>query len=377
MQCNGNRREDFHYLKEDVPAFGPPHWVAGAIGNSRWAGVRMRDLFKAAGLDVDAVSLRQSELPAGATNVSLMGSDHDEVGNHYCCSVPVEKCIDPFGDVIVAYEMNGLPIPRQHGYPCRAIVPGHAGARNCKFLERITVTPNPCQDAGNWKQYAVHAPDVTIDKLSEFEKHACDLKKDPVVQEMPVQSMITKPSAGETLAISGTPEAPTVKVQGLAWGGGGLGVNRVDVSLDGGKNFTRATLLPPDVNQRRGSVWSWTFFEKEIVIPPSLVNDLKKGKRVSLELTSKALNTAWNVQPPTPDVTYNPHGCCVNHWYRVPVTVDPRVRVNSLPQPDPEEPFENKPSGGKFKSPFRHLDPPGTNYKPAVDPPEVGGGSSG
>jgi DMSO/TMAO reductase YedYZ molybdopterin-dependent catalytic subunit len=47
-----------------------------------------------------------------------------------------------------------MPIPRQHGFPCRAIIPGHAGARNCKFLERITVTPNPCQDAGNWKQYA-------------------------------------------------------------------------------------------------------------------------------------------------------------------------------------------------------------------------------
>ena len=124
-------------------------------------------------------------------------------------------------------------------------------------------------------------------------------------------------------------------------------------------------------------MWSWTFFEKEILIPPSLVSDLKKGKRVSLELTSKALNTAWNVQPPTPDVTYNPHGCCVNHWYRVPVTVDPRVRVNSLPAADPDEPFENKPSGGKFKSPFRHLDPPGTNYKPSVDPPEVGGGNSG
>ena len=155
--------------------------------------------------------------------------------------------------------------------------------------------------------YAVHAPDVSIEKLSEFEKHACDLKKDPVVQEMPVQSMITKPSAGETLAISGTPEAPTVKVQGLAWGGGGLGINRVDVSLDGGKNFTRAALLPPEVNQRRGNVWSWTFFEKEILIPPALVCELKRGKPVTLELTSKALNTAWNVQPPTPDVTYNPH----------------------------------------------------------------------
>ena len=53
-----------------------------------------------------------------------IGYDHDEVGNQYCCSFPFEKAIDPFGDVIVAYEMNGAPIPRQHGYPVRAIVPG-------------------------------------------------------------------------------------------------------------------------------------------------------------------------------------------------------------------------------------------------------------
>jgi hypothetical protein len=61
--------------------------------------------------------------------------------------------------------------------------------------------------------------------------------------------------------------------------------------------------------------------------------------------------------------------------YRVPVTVDPRVRVNSLPPPDAADPFENKPSGGKFKSPFRHLDPPGTHYKPPT--PEVSGGCGG
>jgi hypothetical protein len=76
IQCNGNRREDFHYLKDGQPAFGPPHWVAGAIGNATWAGARMRDVLGAAGLDVDAISLRKAEPPPGAEHVSLMGADH-------------------------------------------------------------------------------------------------------------------------------------------------------------------------------------------------------------------------------------------------------------------------------------------------------------
>ncbi len=166
IQCNGNRREDYHFIDGKTPAFGPPHWVAGAIANSTWAGVRLRDVLKVAGLDVDSISLGKKEAPAEAVSVALLGSDHDEVGNQYCCSFPFEKAIDPYGDVILAYEMNGADIPRQHGYPVRAIVPGNAGARNCKFLERVTVTDKPCCDSSNWKQYAVHAPDTPLEQLA-------------------------------------------------------------------------------------------------------------------------------------------------------------------------------------------------------------------
>jgi sulfite oxidase len=124
IQCNGNRREDFHYIDGNTPAFGPPHWVAGAIGNATWAGARMRDVFRYCGMDVDGFSLNKVPVPKEATMVGMTGYDHDEVGNQYCCSFPFEKSIDPYGDVILAYEMNGVDIPRSHGYPIRAIVPG-------------------------------------------------------------------------------------------------------------------------------------------------------------------------------------------------------------------------------------------------------------
>ena len=108
------------------------------------------------------------------------------MGNQYCCSFPFDKAIDPTGDVILALEMNGEPIPRSYGFPVRAIVPGHAGARNCKFLEKVSVTDMACkvkmiqgkhsdicfialpQDDANWKQYAVHAPDVAVQKVEYY-----------------------------------------------------------------------------------------------------------------------------------------------------------------------------------------------------------------
>ena len=70
---------------------------------------------------------------------------------------------------------------------------GHAGARNCKFLEKVTVTDTACKGDSNWKQYAVHAPDVPIEKIAEFNEYKEELMADPPVQEMPVQSMITSP----------------------------------------------------------------------------------------------------------------------------------------------------------------------------------------
>ena len=365
IQCNGNRREDYHYVDGKTPAFGPPHWVAGAIANSQWTGVRLRDVMRAAGMDVDGISLGRVKPPKEAISVGLHGMDIDEVGNQYCCSFPFEKAVDPFGDVILAFEMNGVPIPRSHGFPVRAIVPGNAGARNCKYLERVTVTDTPCCDSCNWKQYAVHAPDVPLEQLQDFEKHAKALKKDPAVQEMPVQSLITWPSAGDVLASTlkgrvNEKGIPIVTVKGIAWGGGGEGINRVDVSLDGGKHFTRAELLPNPVEQRRGSIWSWVFFEQDIPLPDHVVAKLNAGERVELVLTSKALNTSWNVQPENPNPNRNPHGCCVNHWYRVPVQLDPKAKADV---PGEVGDFANKPSGGKFTTPFRNLDPPPSDRK--------------
>jgi sulfite oxidase len=363
IQCNGNRREDYHYLDGKTPAFGPPHWVCGAIGCSTWSGVRLRDLYRAAGMDVDGISLGKVSAPQKATSVGLLAYDCDEVGNQYCCSFPFEKSLDPFGDVIVAYEMNGKDIPRGHGYPVRCIVPGNAGARNCKYLERVTVTDSPCSDNSNWKQYAVHAADTPLHKLLDFGKHKKELEKDQAVQQMPVQSFVTTPAANDVLAAKINVDEDgdySVWVEGISWGGGGQGINRVDVSVDGGKHFVRADLLEkPIPKERYGSCWSWQFFEKRVKLPPHMVEQIKRGEKVTLDVCSKALNSAWNVQPETPQANWNAHGCCVNHWYRVPCTFDPKAPKDAPYVPDVESgEFVNKPSGGKFTKPFTNTDVP-------------------
>ena len=320
-------------------------------------------MYRAAGMDVDNISLGNISAPKEATQVGLLAYDHDEVGNQYCCSFPFEKSIDPFGDVIVAYEMNGEAIPRGHGYPVRCIVPGNAGARNCKYLERVTVTSTPCSENCNWKQYAVHSPDTPLVKLLDFGEHKKELEKDQAVQEMPVQSFVTTPAANDVLsgkvALDATDGNYYVWVEGIAWGGGGAGINRVDVSVDGGMNFTRADMLDRPVQQRRNSQWAWVFFEKRVRVPPEIAEKIKRGEKVQLDVCSKALNSAWNVQPETPEANWNAHGCCVNHWYRVPVEVDPAASKNVEYVPDEASgEYANKPSGGKFTKPFNNVDTP-------------------
>jgi len=92
-----------------------------------------------------------------------------------------------------------------------------------------------------------------------------------------------------------------------------------------------------------------------VPLPPDMREQLQRGEDVELTLTSKALNSAWNVQPENPLPNRNPHGCCVNHWYRVPATLSATAPHDIAA---PEGDFANKPSGGRFATPFRNLDTP-------------------
>ena len=128
VQCGGNRRLE---MKSRRTLKGLD-WRGGAIGNGQWTGVRLTDVLALAGFDEDK--------SPGARHVIFEGLDVDPSNDHFNASIPIEKAADPRGDVILAYEMNGEQLSRDHGYPIRVIVPGVVGVRNVKWLGRIEVS---------------------------------------------------------------------------------------------------------------------------------------------------------------------------------------------------------------------------------------------
>ena len=107
-------------------------------------------------------------------------------------SIPIEKALSPFGDVLIAYEMNGKPLSPEHGGPFRMIVPGHVGVRNIKWVEEVLASDEEAH--GPWQRgiaYKGFSPSVT-----SFE--GIDIEKIQSVQEQPVTS-VSPPQVEDTL----------------------------------------------------------------------------------------------------------------------------------------------------------------------------------
>ncbi len=108
-------------------------------------------------------------------------------------SIPITKALNYRGDVILAYEMNGQSIPLEHGFPVRAIVPGHVGVRNVKWVNKITLSPEEAK--GTWQRGMAYKGFSPATKTLE----GVDVEKIPSVQETSVQSAITWPQPSSTL----------------------------------------------------------------------------------------------------------------------------------------------------------------------------------
>jgi len=336
LQCAGNRREDMH--DNDHKIFIAPHWVVGAMSTAKWGGVKMRDVLEHCGLDVDGMALGK-ENPSDIKHVQFEGYDTDETGLCYGGSIPIDKAVDGLGEAIFAFEMNGQPLPRDHGYPVRAIAPGHAGARQCKWLHKVILSDKESQKSWQQKSYRGFAPDITFEgDLADWPPPRLD--QAPIVQEMPVQSLVCNPPQNSLLGMKG---ATDITVKGVAWSGGGRKIERVDVSIDGGKTWTAAELYKP-IEQRRNRHWAWTQFNKTLPLPEEVRKRLERGEQVSLDITSKAMNSDFNVQvrpgntclhsvmlyanilisrtlqPEQMEPYWNARGVCINHWYHVKVS---------------------------------------------------------
>ncbi|XP_048474850.1 sulfite oxidase, mitochondrial isoform X2 [Rhincodon typus] len=286
LQCAGNRRSEMNAVR----LVKGLNWGMAAIGNATWRGVKLSDVLKYAGLPENT----------NAKHVQFEGLDKDLSGTPYGASISIRKALAKDGDVLLAYEMNGEDLSRDHGFPLRVIVPGVVGARNVKWLSKIIVSKEESQSHWQVNDYKGFSPSVDWDTV--------DFSTAPAIQELPIQSAITTPCNNEF--ISADNEEITVK--GYAWSGGGREVIRVDVSLDGGKTWKVADLTGE--KQDAGRMWAWKLWQLTVPLP--------KGQK-NLEIICKAVDNNYNVQPDTVAPIWNLRGVLNNSWSRVKVTINP------------------------------------------------------
>jgi len=237
VQCAGNRRREFNKIK----TVRGLEWDAGAIGTAEWTGVMLRDVLQYIGFDEDNSNFE---------HVHFVGMDGDKEKS-YGASIPIHKAIDKHGDVLLAFEMNGKELPRDHGYPLRVIVPGVVGARNVKWLKSILLSK--VESPSHWQQndYKGFCPSVDWNNV--------DFSKSFAIQEPPVQSSICSHKDGQKIS------GDTITLKGYSWSGGGAAIIRVDLSIDGGKNWFTAELQKP--NQKFHKTWAWTLWSADVKIP--------------------------------------------------------------------------------------------------------------
>ena len=288
LMCAGNRRSEMNEIKV-VKGLA---WGAGAVSNARWGGVLLRDVMRYAGLTEERLN------EDGVLHVQFEGADRDVAGGSYGASIPVTKAMNANGDVLLAYEMNGEELPRDHGFPVRAVVPGVVGARNVKWLTRIVASDEESHSHWQRRDYKGFSPSVDWDTV--------DFTASPAIQEMPVTSAISEPADGATVSA----DDEEVTVRGYAWSGGGRGIARVDVSLDGGKTWHVAELEGEP--QRPERAWAWTLWTARLRLPEG---------RDKLEICCKAVDTAYNNQPDSVSPIWNLRGVLSNAWHRSRVTV--------------------------------------------------------
>jgi DMSO/TMAO reductase YedYZ molybdopterin-dependent catalytic subunit len=210
-QCSGNSRGFFE------PRVAGGQWGHGAMGNAMWTGVRLRDLLEKAGMEQDARHIRFDGLdrPVAETTPDFLKSlsVHDAFGDH----------------VLVAYAMNGEPLPWLNGFPLRLVVPGWYAVYWVKMLHDLEVLNE--DDHNFWMDRAYRIPDNACGCLPPGEK----AKRTVPISTMPVRSFITNISNGASVSSGRT------LVKGIAFDQG-YGIDQVLFSFDGGMHWEATTL---------------------------------------------------------------------------------------------------------------------------------------
>jgi sulfite dehydrogenase len=273
-QCSGNSRGFFN------PRVPGGQLGNGAMGNARWAGVRLRDVLNKAGLTAEA-----RQVTFDGLDKALLPQTPD-----FIKALEVDHALSP--DVLLAYQMNGEDLPWLNGYPLRVVVPGYYGTYWVKHLHSINVLDKAFD--GFWMSAAYRIPD---NACACVEPGTTPQKTVPIGR-FNVRSFITSLSDGQKLK-SGV----TTIIKGIAFDGG-EGIRTVSFSHDGGQTWRDAE-LGKDLGKFSFREWSAPF-------TPAAAG--------SYQLQVKAVNRSGQSQPTT--AVWNPAGYMRNviETVRVEVT---------------------------------------------------------
>jgi sulfane dehydrogenase subunit SoxC len=270
MECAGNGRALIEPHVVNQP------WLLEAVGTARWTGTPLAPLLEECGITERATDVVFRGLDRGVQG----GEEHD-----YARSLPLAEALRD--DVILAYEINGVPLPPQHGFPVRLLVPGWYGMTSVKWLARIELADAPHDGYQMRRAYRLRQhPDEEGDPLSRIA----------------VRSLLVPPGIPEYLSRSRIVEAGRHVLRGRAWSGQGEVVG-VDVSTDGGATWAPAELEPAALGRWAWRAWSFPW-------------DAVPGEH---ELCCRARDDAGNEQPLEPQ--WNLGGYANNAVQRVRVTV--------------------------------------------------------
>jgi len=274
LQCAGNRRADLLEVA-DIPGEAP--WGPGATSTATWTGVRLADVLGAAGV-----------LP-GAAHVVFTAPDHAadaDPPQTYGSSIPLDKATAP--EVLLAWGMNGEPLPPAHGGPVRMVVPGYIGARSVKWVHRVTVQTAPSDSYFQAAAYRLVPADARPARGAGL----------PLGQ-VALNCAVLTPQGGATV-----PPGPTT-VSGYAMAGCGRTVGRVDVSTDGGRTWCQAAF---DTDEATSFVWRLWSVEVDLPGGPA-------------EVVARAWDSSGSTHPESASTVWNPKGYVNNSWPRVRFTV--------------------------------------------------------
>ena len=237
LQCSGNGRGFFaHEVRGS-------QWKTGAAACVVWTGVPMKVVVDACGgVDSDAVFMTSA------------GVDHEPTGLDPK-KAKVERSVPKkvYKDAMLAWEMNGVPLPNAHGGPLRMVTPGYFGINNVKHLGQVAFTKTESTVKYMKSSY----------RISPIGKKGSQY---PSCWEMSVKSWITRPT-DET----GTVKAGNVQIVGVAMGGTKK-VRSVKVSIDGGQSWKKAKFVGPDLGK-----YAWRQFVFEANLPPGSYNLASKA----------------------------------------------------------------------------------------------------